>query len=478
MKSNKPINILIIEDNPGDYLLAYEFLRLSRLPVNKYFHSPTIGGINAALDGNVPDVILLDLSLPDSSGEESVTVMVEMFPKTPIIVFSGYSDMALSLRAINLGAQDYIIKGEFDENILAKTIQYSIERKQVLEILNQYNERFKILIRATNDIVWDCDLVNNTVDRGAGITELLGYRNSEIGNSFDWFYGKMLPKDSKRVQEKMEDCIRNKIEYWNDEFRLMASDGSIKSVLGRGCIMYDTDKNPYRMIFSITDLTKIKKLEAKFTEEKLNRQKLITRTTLETQEKEKNMLGRELHDNVSQLLATTKMYLGIMKMDEQDEQYELLVNCREYLDLAIKEIRNLSHVLVAPSAGEINLENALTKMVNELSVLKVFSIDLICNIPDHLSIDPQKQLAIYRIVQEQMNNIQKYAKCNMVTIELIARKEGIYLRIEDDGIGFDTSSRSEGIGLMNIRNRVDFYSGQTDIISSPGEGCKLEITLP
>ena len=170
-----------------------------------------------------------------------------------------------------------------------------------------------MLIKATNDIVWDWDIINNTIVKGPGMAELLGYSSNQVEGNMEWVYYHMHERDLHRVKNKMEDCIHRGIQYWNDEFRMIASDGSVKYILGRGNILFNESKQPYRMIFSMTDLTKIKNLEAKLTEEKINRQKLITETTLDAQEKEKNQLGKELHDNISQIMATVKLYLGMIK---------------------------------------------------------------------------------------------------------------------------------------------------------------------
>jgi two-component system sensor histidine kinase UhpB len=85
---------------------------------------------------------------------------------------------------------------------------------------------------------------------------------------------------------------------------------------------------------------------------------------------------------------------------------------------------------------------------------------------------------IYRIVQEQINNISKHAKAKTIIIHLKAKDAHLNLSITDDGVGFDTTKKDNGIGLRNIQSRVEFYSGNMNIISSPGQGCRLEVTIP
>src|SRR6185436_15070264 len=97
------------------------------------------------------DIALLDLSLPDSSGIDSVITLDRLVPDTPIVVLSGMTDVNTAMETISLGAQDYLVKGEFDEKLLYKTIQYSIERKRMLENLRQSNERYELVNKATLD---------------------------------------------------------------------------------------------------------------------------------------------------------------------------------------------------------------------------------------------------------------------------------------------------------------------------------------
>jgi signal transduction histidine kinase len=85
---------------------------------------------------------------------------------------------------------------------------------------------------------------------------------------------------------------------------------------------------------------------------------------------------------------------------------------------------------------------------------------------------------LYRIVQEQLNNIIKYAKASEVNIRLKQQDDQLILFISDNGVGFDVHEQSNGIGLKNINSRVNFYSGKMHLASAPGEGCTLEVSIP
>jgi len=239
----------------------------------------------------------------------------------------------------------------------------------------------------------------------------------------------------------------------------------------------DKDGSPYQYLAIRTDITEKRKLEIEMAAEQLNHQKTITEITIQTQEKERNELGRELHDNINQILASVKMFLGLARTKEVIP-LDLIEQSYKHLGMAMDEIRKLSHSLVIPSLGDICLKEALEDLVKTLTVTRELKIKLVTDLNDQKLLDENRKLMLYRIVQEQMNNILKYAKAQVAVIHLQLRHKKIELSISDDGEGFEMSKKSKGIGLRNIQNRVEFYSGTMKITSAPGEGCSLEVSIP
>ena len=127
-----PLNILLIEDNPGDARIVEILLEESDLPECRITHCQTLGeGVNKLMENDF-DVVLLDLSLPDSRGFETLERLIAAKPDVNVVVMTGYTDKALGLNAVKAGAQDFLMKGGFDAELLAKTLRYAIERKNVL----------------------------------------------------------------------------------------------------------------------------------------------------------------------------------------------------------------------------------------------------------------------------------------------------------------------------------------------------------
>jgi two-component system sensor histidine kinase UhpB len=193
---------------------------------------------------------------------------------------------------------------------------------------------------------------------------------------------------------------------------------------------------------------------------------------------ERNGLGRELHDNINQILSVIKMYLGMARTGDGIQEV-LIDKSYAYVNEAIGEIRKLSHSLVAPTLGDIGLKEALEELTRDTNYLKnlqvKFDIDESYN---ENGMDENKKLMFYRIVQEQLNNIIKYAAATKVVLTMRVDSDQLHLSVADNGVGFDTSRKAYGIGFRNINSRIEFYSGHMNVISAPGCGCTLEVTIP
>jgi len=172
------------------------------------------------------------------------------------------------------------------------------------------------------------------------------------------------------------------------------------------------------------------------------------------------------------------MYLGMAKSG-QNVPEDLVGISYEYVNQAMEEIRKLSHSLVTPSLGDISLKEALQELAENINLLEGLQVQLLDDEKyNEQAKDKNKELMLYRIVQEQLNNITKYAKAKEAVISLKIDSDNLFLSVADNGVGFDTTQKSKGIGLKNISSRVEFYSGNMNIISSPGRGCTLEVYIP
>lgn len=142
-----PLNILVIEDNPGDYLLVHEYLEeaFSKASIH---HADTLQKGIDLLEKKFIDIILLDLTLPDGMGINSFHAINSKKPRIPIIILTGLGDTEIALESLHVGAQDYIVKDDLSTTVLAKSIQYAIERSKIFEHLRQSEEQYKYLFNS------------------------------------------------------------------------------------------------------------------------------------------------------------------------------------------------------------------------------------------------------------------------------------------------------------------------------------------
>ena len=724
MRNSLPISILIIDDNPGDQLLLEENLRSTELVFDKIVFADTLAEGKLVIKSNSFSLLFLDLFLPDSEGLGSLNDIMKMESKLPIIIYSGLADTRIALDAIALGAQDFLIKGDYSITLLEKTVCYSIERKNNLDALEFSNKKYSLISKVTHDMVWDWNLVADTVyrniegwkkifktkddtiiridedwpekihpddresvacivkdaidnhlqdvyeaefrilrdddtigyleDRGyiqrneAGIAvriigashditerknaenkvklseerfkslvqnsnDLLAITDTEgiykyvsptsfklLGFKPEYFIGKsafgfMHPDDramaldhlagiaesnfitvpifrfinaagewrwiestvtnafndpavggivinSRDVTERktaddeiaklsmvakntgssvfildqsrqvlwVNDAFTKITEYsfeealgaWPFEFlyhpesepinftqifdnihagiphegeRLIKTkSGKSKYVWLQLQVLFNTAKESRQYFGMQTDITLQKELEEKVKREKVLKQKEITEAVYGAQESERSEIGRELHDNVNQLLGAIKLYVNMAKTDEAGRD-GLLTDASEFTLTAIEEIRKLSKTLITPLIKEIGLIDSIKELADEIMTVHPLRIHVHEENFNDDEFNEKFKLNIFRICQEQINNTVKHAKAADTRIYLKVSDDLVHLSIADNGVGFDTAKKRNGVGITNIKSRSELYNGKVTITSKPGNGTTLAI---
>ena len=159
VKDKQPYHILVVEDNPGDYILIEDYLEETIL-------HPTIKRASTfkefktvfAESQNEIQVILLDLTLPDKSGETLIVEAVDMAEDLPVIVLTGYTDASFAIKSLSLGASDYLLKDDMTSTALYKSIIYNIERKKSIVTLKESEKRYSDLFQLSPQPMWVYDL--------------------------------------------------------------------------------------------------------------------------------------------------------------------------------------------------------------------------------------------------------------------------------------------------------------------------------
>jgi signal transduction histidine kinase len=217
-------------------------------------------------------------------------------------------------------------------------------------------------------------------------------------------------------------------------------------------------------------------LEEKLERQQQMKQKEITAAVLTAQERERTMLGEELHDNINQILTGVTLFMGIA-INNQDKRDELLLKCRENLAQATLEIRKLSRSLILPGLKGQHLVESMRELVRDTRIASSLEIKFHHEGVDEAVLTDDQKIAIYRIAQEQLNNVLKHAEACSVEIMLEIDEGDIYLNITDDGKGFDPATEQRGVGIRNMTSRAELYNGSVDIETAPGIGCSLKVVM-
>jgi PAS domain S-box-containing protein len=256
------LKVLLVEDNIKEAKLFEEFLSEAR---RIHFELTCVQRLDETLrllEQNSFDVILLDLSLPDSQGLETVESLRSKALLTPIVVLNGLDDEELAVNAIRAGAQDYLIKGQVDSPLLVHAMRYAIERTQMLQKLHESEERYALAISGGQVGVWQVNFLTLDLYISPNMKALLGYADHEIGIAAEDWLNLVHPDDQQAVLTAAIDHLQGLTPHLEIEHRLLHKDGSSRWVLSRGKAARDATGKPYRMAGSSTDITRHKQAEA------------------------------------------------------------------------------------------------------------------------------------------------------------------------------------------------------------------------
>ena len=343
-------------------------------------------------------------------------------------------------------------------------------RKRIIQKLRKSEARYRSIFESSHDAILllkpngRIEAMNHAAKAMFRLSITEGERIS-----FQQLFEKTEPEIAYSVDEKSRLTIEGKEVL----FHCLNGSRFIGDIASSA--FFDDQDRHYTLVL-IRDVTQRKRIAQKLQNEQKRYQRLLTKQIIVAQEQEREIIGHELHDNVNQILTTVKLYLETALQNE-NRKNDLIHRSIGYLMQCIKEIRTLSHSLSAPTLGTQSLVDSIQVLIENVSGCADFAV--------HFEVEKYKQpigkelsLAIYRIVQEQFNNIIKHAKATEVTVRLSQTSTETLLEIVDNGRGFDPSVKGRGIGLNNISSRVKAFNGHLSLQSAVGKGCRLCVQLP
>jgi signal transduction histidine kinase len=208
--------------------------------------------------------------------------------------------------------------------------------------------------------------------------------------------------------------------------------------------------------------------------EDLQRQRFSA--VIEAEENERSRVAKDLHDGLGQLISTAKLGLTAVSLPSHDVQSQLLTNSIQVLDRATQEVRSIAHNLMPAALSELGLRAALEDMTVKINEAKFMSVKLtMAGLDERLP--GTVEVAVYRVVQEVINNMLKHSRADRIMISLQRTGNALSLSIADNGVGFEKEmiTRSKGLGWKSIFSRIAMLNGNIEVDTRPGAGTSVSI---
>lgn len=476
------LKILYLEDSPYDAELASRVLDKAGMSFDLKLVD-TKDEFAEALSSYRPNVILSDHSLHGFNSSEALQLFKSFHLSVPFILVTGTVSEEFAVNILKEGADDYLLKSNLARLPIA--IENAIEKFRLAKERQQFIENLiatEALMRAAEEMArfgsWQYDYLNKNMQWSLGLYHLLGYAAGEVEANHKTVIDHIHVADKYKYEQKIINPGKD-LKSCTFEVKCFDRDDSPKYLSFQISNSFDSNGVLLWQLGFVQDVTEKKHLENELAQEVVARQKLVVGTTILAQERERKFLGQELHDNINQILTGSKIYLRLASMTSESEKKADLINkSMEQITQAVGEIRKLSKSLVAPTLGDVGLETALRELADDINLAQQLNVLIINDNDPSWKLDEPMELMFFRIAQEQLNNIRKYAKASEAVIHLSSDTSYNYFSISDNGVGFDIHVKSKGIGLKNISNRVSYYSGEMRITTAPGQGCRIDVKIP
>jgi len=348
------------------------------------------------------------------------------------------------------------------------------KRKHAEQALRESQERLQLVARATNDAVWDWDLVTDELWWGDGFLKMFGYAPEEIEQSVESWYSRLHPDDGERVMTGIRAAIDGGETSWSDEYRFRHRDGRYAEIYDRGYVIHDAHRRPVRMVGSMMEVSERKRTEAQL-------RSLAARLEA-IREEERTRIAREIHDEVGQALTALKMDLAWLgkKVPARGAPVRMkLLGMESVIDATMDALHRILAELRPGVLDDLGLPAAIRWLAEEFKRRTEIS----CTV--HMTggepgLDSGQATAVFRILQEALTNVARHAQAGHVEIRLHVLPTAFELVVTDDGRGI-TAEELEAtgtLGILGMRERALTWHGRVTVHGEPGHGTTVRVFMP
>jgi two-component system, NarL family, sensor histidine kinase UhpB len=461
----KNLKVLMVEDSVNDAdLILRELSKQGYQPV--FERVEDAGAMQDALEKQPWDLIIADYVLPNFSGLGALKILHEKRLDIPCIITSGRIDDETAVAAMRAGAKDYIMKDNLKRLGPAVTrelseVQVRRERRSAEEALQQNEAKLGLLLQQMPCILW-------TADANLIVTSLLGAGLRNIDLKADQAPGKKVAEvfpavNSDTIEAHLQALggipasfeldMAHRILYCFVE-PLQDISGIIIGVIG--------------VALDVTDM--------RHAEDEL---RALSHKLVDAQETERRTIARELHDQIGQSLTVLKLLLGQAERSTAAGVGGILNESQTLVSELIQQVREMSLRLRPSMLDDLGLLPTLVWHFERFTRLTGIQIKF-----EHdglqVQLPPQVNTAVYRIVQEALTNIARYARTGVAEVQIRVDNGQLSLAVDDHGCGFDPAKLAvnTSTGISGMRERAYLLGGWLTIETTPGEGTHLRAEIP
>ncbi|WP_291141503.1 ATP-binding protein [Flavobacterium sp. UBA7680] len=374
-----------------------------------------------------------------------------------------------------LSSEKKALKLAYDTEIISEIKENSVKE---LKSLNYAMENTLLYCRIAPD--------GSIIHIGEKFAKLLNYTKFSSNKKFS----EVLTVDEKEqinidrlIFEKQRSGWQGEIKILNKENQTIWLDLSMVPVT-----IKKDELELLIVCFNITERKKaqreVERLNLENTTEKINQQKIISSKIVENQENEQNRIAKEIHDGIGQMLTGLKFSLESINLDDREKSEQKIEYLKKLSLDIIKGVRTATFNLMPPELSDHGIVSSLAKLTQELSKLTGKEILFYNKTDFDQRLDSLIEINIYRLTQEAINNAIKYAESSHIIVQLSHSETLLSVIIDDNGKGFDINSvdkkrnSESGMGLLFMKERIQYINGRVFINSIPGEGTRITFNIP
>ena len=437
-----------------------------------------------------PDIVLLDLSLPEFNGVEAIRQILATSPQVKIIALSIYADRRFVVNILKAGASGYLLKDcAFEELTQAiHTVRESktfispglsdIVAQDYIEALRDSEARFRTIFEVTTMGIALVDKNGRIVESNPALQQMLGYSLVELVSQM--FTAFVLPEDADRCKALFRELVHGKQDSYRSEKKYVRKDGQM--VWGRlhvSVVRGTTEE--YFAICMVEDITEQKQAEKEIRTYQGQLRSVASELSL-TEERERRRLATDLHDHVGQILALAQIKLGAIRQSASSTHLaEPMDEVRRLIEQTIQYTRSLTFELSPPILYDLGFEAAVEWLAELIHEQQGITVKVQAD-RSAKPINDEIRVILFQTVREILANVVNHASAQHIQIFISREDAALQVKIEDDGLGMgisaDAANGPFGFGFFSVGERLKYMGGHLEVVSEPGWGTRVTLQVP